>query len=111
MLEEAKKLFVTVLGVAIGIGIAQGIGAGADRIFLPKPEPASIRMEADGSMIRYSYIPQYSLIRSAREWYDRVIEVYQKDQYGEYVLKTRKVCEYKYPIFFGPEHEYTEEKF
>ena len=51
-------------------------------------------------LLRYSYLPRTSLIRTASSWYDRVVELYEK-QNDEYILKNCQVYEYIYPIFKG----------
>lgn len=53
-------------------------------------------------IIKYTYIPRWSAIRTASSWYDRKIEHYYvaKDG-GSIELKSCSLFEYRYPIFSG----------
>jgi hypothetical protein len=52
-------------------------------------------------IIKYSYIPHWSAIRTATSWYDRKIEHYYIPKDGGFAQKTCSLFEYNYPIISG----------
>lgn len=70
-----------------------------DKYMSPEGTTPWLAVTREG-VLRYSYVPHWSIIRTASSWYDRKVELYVGQDNG-LNLSSCLLNEYNYPIFAG----------
>ncbi|MBN2368687.1 hypothetical protein JXC34_06710, partial [Candidatus Woesearchaeota archaeon] len=92
-----RPVYLIMTAVIAG-GVALGTAYGLE-ITSMQEEPPLIRIIDENTIRRHSYIPRVSLDGSS--WYDRVIENYCRNEFGQFELSRRTTQTYHYPISGG----------
>lgn len=95
---NTRNIKNAVLGGLAGIALIVSMNKIYDYIVTPEDIPAEISLKDQDTMQRFSYIPEGSLFRPARSWYDRVIEEYSRNERNTFELSKKTTVTYHYPI-------------
>jgi len=98
--KVVRKITLTITAVLLVVAVLFVANSSLNKALAPDGIEPSVQVVDENHITRYSYIPHHSFIRSASTWYDRVVEEYTLED-GKFVLTSRIVYEYHYPIFGG----------
>ena len=94
------RRLITLLVVITAIGIC-GFGYQVvNHLMTPDPIKPYLASAGNAETLRYSFIPHWSIVRTAPSWYDRKVELYAYEN-NESHLVSCTLYQNHYPIFSG----------